>query len=88
MKAARLHALNADMVVGEIPSSLSVPPSLFSVGGDVEEVLSVARQEQLITRTERFPLTSINGVFSRLERGGILGRAVLVPCENSNELPT
>ena len=88
MKAARLHALGGDMVVEEIPSSLSVPPSLFSVGGAVEEVLAVARQEQLITRTERFPLTSINGVFSRLERGGILGRAVLVPCENSNELPT
>jgi len=39
-------------------------------------------------KAERFPLTSIKGVFSRLERGEILGRAVLVPCENSDELPT
>lgn len=73
----------------ENQSSLSVRPLLFSVGGAVEEEMrGVAREGQLITCTERFPLTSFKGVFSRLARRETLRRAVVVPCDNSVGLPT
>jgi alcohol dehydrogenase, propanol-preferring len=46
---------------------------------ELEEVLALARRGDLISHIEEHPLTAINDVFDRLDRGLIPGRAVLIP---------
>jgi propanol-preferring alcohol dehydrogenase len=70
----------------------SVPYSFFGVAqgatlttsnwgsrNELEEVLALAQRGDLASHVEEFPLTAINEVFDRLERGLIAGRAVLTP---------
>lgn len=46
---------------------------------ELEDVLALARQGRLVSTIETHPLSDVNDVFDRLERGLIIGRAVLVP---------
>ena len=70
----------------------SVPYSFFGVAqeaslttsnwgsrNELAEVLALAQRGLLVSQVEEYPLTEINDVFDRLERGLIAGRAVLIP---------
>ena len=46
---------------------------------DLAAVLQLAKLGRVQCRIERFPLEAINEVLARLERGEILGRAVVIP---------
>lgn len=70
----------------------AVPFSFFALAAEAEltttywgsrnelaELITLAEQGRLHGHIERHPLTDINTVFERLERGQIDGRAVLIP---------
>lgn len=46
---------------------------------DLAELVSLARSGKIVTKTERYDLDDINEAFTRLERGEIQGRGVVVP---------
>ena len=48
-------------------------------GGELEEVLALARSGAITAQVEQYPLEKINDVFDRLANGEVRGRAVLDP---------
>jgi alcohol dehydrogenase, propanol-preferring len=61
------------------PPEATVTTSTWGSRNELDEVVALAREGRLTINVERAPLDQINDVFSRLERGEVAGRAVLVP---------
>ncbi|MFC9553723.1 NAD(P)-dependent alcohol dehydrogenase [Rhodococcus sp. NPDC056960] len=62
-----------------IAQGASLTTSNWGTRNELTEVLALAQRGALVSHIEKYPLTAINDVFNRLERGMITGRAVLVP---------
>jgi propanol-preferring alcohol dehydrogenase len=62
-----------------MPGESVVMGSTWGTRNELEEVLALATAGRLTFHFEQHPLEKINEVFHRLEKGEILGRAVLVP---------
>ncbi|WP_327089645.1 NAD(P)-dependent alcohol dehydrogenase [Nonomuraea sp. NBC_01738] len=84
------HLTVVGLAGGAIPFRAAAPPVGVPWGAtyskpyagtrrDLHEVLALARQGEIKVQVERHPLTDAAAVLARLERGGIQGRAVLVP---------
>lgn len=61
------------------PAEVEMTTAWWGSRNDLREVVALARAGRLAPVLERHPLAGINDVFSRLERGRVEGRAVLVP---------
>ncbi|MEV0685325.1 zinc-binding dehydrogenase [Nocardia sp. NPDC050378] len=62
-----------------VPSEATWTTSNWGSQNELAEVLELARRGELVSNIEQYPLSAINDVFDRLERGLVTGRAVLVP---------
>jgi propanol-preferring alcohol dehydrogenase len=62
-----------------VAAEASLTMSNWGSRNELEEVLSLAQRGDLVSNIEQHPLSAINDVFDRLDRGLIAGRAVLVP---------
>jgi alcohol dehydrogenase, propanol-preferring len=60
-------------------SEVQLTTSMWGSRNELAEVIALAEQGRLHGHVERHPLTEINIVFERLQRGEVDGRAVLVP---------
>ncbi len=56
---------------------LTIRGSIGGTRAELREALALAASGQVVARTEMHPLEAVGGVFKRLERGEIMGRAVL-----------
>jgi propanol-preferring alcohol dehydrogenase len=62
-----------------VAAEASLTMSNWGSRNELEEVLALARRGDMVSNIEQHPLSAINDVFDRLDRGLIAGRAVLVP---------
>ncbi|QDQ99121.1 NAD(P)-dependent alcohol dehydrogenase [Tomitella fengzijianii] len=70
----------ADGAIGDAwPWGASIKKSYAGTRNDLVDSLALAAAGTIHAEVETFPLAEGPAVFERLERGGILGRAVLIP---------
>jgi alcohol dehydrogenase, propanol-preferring len=62
-----------------VAQEASLTTSNWGSRNELAEVLALAQRGDLVSHIEEHPLTAINDVFDRLDRGLITGRAVLIP---------
>lgn len=61
------------------PRAATLTSIAFGPIGDLVEVLELARQGRIAVETTAFPLARVSDAYQELSRGGIKGRAVIVP---------
>ncbi|MFJ9179271.1 alcohol dehydrogenase catalytic domain-containing protein [Streptomyces sp. NPDC102360] len=64
---------------GFLPPGFRLSLPFWGPRPDLTEVIALARSGALKVETQRFPLSAAPEAFARLRRGGVRGRAVLVP---------
>ena len=64
---------------GIFPFECQLSSISFGPRADLSAVVDLFRREPLQLSMQRFPLADVNDVYARLERGEIIGRAVLTP---------
>lgn len=62
-----------------MPAEVTLTTAWWGSRSDLREVVALARAGRLAPALERRPLDDINRVLPRLARGGVTGRAVLLP---------